>query len=375
MNVFFTITFSNKVLGAHSRHREMVKQLANKECKVIWIGPSASDLFTFFCDDDKQGNVTFIKSKFNILLKFSFVGKFLFSWLNCLLFRVKYYKCKYTIKYFAMNHYLYLGMFFSFLKKGVFFCRMDLVNQHSTNRDYHNNLAFIAIYYFYAFIQLVTLYLSNKYIVQTEILKRDLKARYKSITCSKMIYVLPNNILKKPRSNLRHPFFHDKISIGFLSNMNWNMKGLEVLSVFCNKCDAKKYKIQIAGIGFDLEKLKSSITNKDVLFCGKVNGQEFLEHIDILLVTSIVDYCPNVVLEALNLNIPIVASRIPVHEYLLGKYHVGLFNLDVDDIAQEIDNTINKVLSYRTEVLAHQKQHSLVFDFDWGAKVVLLLKD
>lgn len=358
----FTITFSKFAQGAHTRHKEMVRQLLNLGWEVYWIGLSEQDLLVSV-DGSQVDKLHFIKGKFEVLCKIPFLGKLIYAFLNKCIFNITHKKT--ITHHLYLNNYLALGGFLATYKKIFFFCRMDIYTQYKNRMLQKNTKTNRFVLVFLKTVQYLTLCISEKYIVQTEPLKTEIVSRFNK---KFRVEVLPNNAFIRKSKNERK--MNETIKIGFMANMHWEMKGLDILSEYFQQFSSFDEQIVIAGDGPDLDKLKTNLNIPNVNYLGRVDGEKFLLDIDVLLVTTRFDYCPNILLEAMSFGVPIIASNIPVHRYLLGDEHPGLFDIgNVDNIRQKI----NQFKLNKDNFIRCQNEQVKSFYFNWGDKVEMLL--
>lgn len=359
----YTITFSKFSQGAHTRHKEMIKQLLGLGWTVYWIGFSEEDVTSHLSNSELK-RFNFIRAKFERVSKLPFLGKVVFSFLNKILFN---FSVKSEISHHIyLNNYLALGGVLATFKKVFFFCRMDIYVQYvnkSEEKGLRKSTFFLV---FLKTIQYLTLLVSKRYVVQTEPLREEIKLRFKT---DFSVDVLPNNAFKRKEINKK------KITrlnlIGFIANMYWEMKGLDILSIYGRELLLPNMNLIVAGDGPDFNKIQDSLCHENVEYLGRVDAISFLLGIDVLLVTTRFDYCPNVLLEAMSVGVPIIASNIPVHKFLLGEDHPGLF--DLHNI-ETINIKMAALSGNRDLFLDFQNNQIKKFYFDWGSEIHKILK-
>ena len=362
----YTISFSHNAQGAHTRHKMFANEMLAFGWELYWVGLAKDDILNNI-EHRNLGNFHFIQARFLFLLRVPFLGKVLFSFLNKLLFNIRY-RIEVT-HHVYFNNYLALGGYLATLKKIFFFCRMDIylqyVNKKKCNKKRPNRL----ILFFLSCVQYLTLIISEKYVVQTEPLRVGLQKR---TALNKKIGILPNNSYPVVNIKRKPPLSTNQrnIKIGFMANMHWEMKGLDILVDFCKGSKLKPYYFEIAGDGPDLEKLKNSLVQNNVKFLGRVKGAVFLESIDCLLVTTRFDYCPNIILEAISLGVPVIASNIDVHRYMLGCEHPLLFDLNK---IEDVHSKLSHLLEFKDHIVEEQFERAEIFNFDWGKEINKIL--
>jgi glycosyltransferase involved in cell wall biosynthesis len=127
--------------------------------------------------------------------------------------------------------------------------------------------------------------------------------------------------------------------IGFVGNCFYRPKGMDLLADAFRIVVAKRaIKLAILGDGPGLLQFRSHISDagiaEHVCFLGRVaNAWQYMRSLDLLVAPSRLDNCPNVVFEALAANVPIVATRIDAHEYILGPDAPQLVSCERHEIA------------------------------------------
>ncbi len=157
--------------------------------------------------------------------------------------------------------------------------------------------------------------------------------------------------LEKDKINLREEFNIDNediviSNIGRLTEQKGHIYLFKALSIVKNKFD--KFKVLIVGKG-DLEKeLKNKVSRYNlenhIIFTGfRSDIYNILDQSDFLVHTALWEGCPNTLLEAMAVGIPIVASDIPSVEEIIINENVGYLakNKNPKDIAEKMLKMIN----------------------------------
>lgn len=224
----------------------------------------------------------------------------------------------------------------------------------------------------------------DKIIFVSEYLRKNICKRlnYKEIDKTKVIYnnINTNRVIELSKEK---PFIFDekKKIIGFVGNLYSEGKGLKFLLNVFYKLKQKKSDILliIIGIGPDYNKL-ISLTNKlnlqnDVIFVGFVqNPIKYIKSFDIMILPSRMEAFPLVILEALYVDTPVIASNVGGVPEIL-KYDDLLFNYGNEN---EVIRKLLKLLNNEKEYKRHLKLcENIKFDFifDWGKEIITTLID
>ncbi len=217
-------------------------------------------------------------------------------------------------------------------------------------------------------------------VVQTEPLRGLLLSRH-GIQLAKKIYVLPNNcnwrkiIKNKPRKGFKNIFMANYPRVGFFFGSGWDIKGgdifLKAIAIARKEID---FQVIICGHAREgenqIKRLQCQIGNRWLCYLGFVHNLPFyFRIIDLLVVPSRWDNCPNVVLEAMEAGCCVIASDIHCHRYIL----------NYDDLLFPPQNPIalaNKIKDILTDSNYRRKLQLLIlkrrelFRFDWGKECV-----
>ena len=212
---------------------------------------------------------------------------------------------------------------------------------------------------------------------QAKFLENLFKKRFK---CNpKNIKVLPNNCIKKT-IKIKKVFRKNKkkISIGFAAPMYWSCKGLENIIKLYKELVHKKilFKFEIAGKGPHEIRLRSAlnkISNKHFTWNGWVNNiDNFFDKIDLLIVPSLYDSSPNLVLEALQKKKIIFASDINAHREILKDNDLLFSTKNTKHLSDKILK-YKKSKNYKKRL---QKKINIIkkdFTFNWEKKFSTLV--
>ena len=366
-----TVSLQNKGHGTFPRHEKMAIALKNKGYDVIWISPPG------YKNKDFK-NISLVG---NFIPDFFFIGIYLKVFLTCI-YNIKLIRDIDIV--FAIREYDAMSIFFNpFFKKAkkIFFSRGDVVSILKINLPDKNFIQKIKdrfIILVYPTLQKIIYKKTDLTLLQTKFLKSIFERRLKC--SSKNIKVLPNNCINKPQKKSKYlKLDNKKIIIGFAAPMYWSCKGLEtILEIYKELVDKKIFfKLEIAGKGPQEFKLKSalhSVSDQHYKWNGWVNNiDNFFNKIDILVVSSLYDSSPNLLLEALQKKKIIFASNISAHKEIL-KYNELLFSKKkIKNLITRIEK-INKSEIYKKNIekkILNRKKNST---FDWELKFYELIK-
>lgn len=377
-----TFTETAFALGAHSRHKEMVKALLRAGHEVVWIGPSKADV-------SELVGVRFVHLRWPWLSRLSILGYVFRLGLNLVHSNWQY--DSFDATFVIRERELLVLWLLRRRRKGaslLFFQRAAAVEklqfslQHE--RSIPRRIKLRLQIAFWGFLRPVLYRVPDKIVVQTPRHGRELASHGAGI--SNALIVLPNSVgASWMRSdNLDVRLLADvplaaKV-IGYVGNIYLHGKGLDLmLRAFRAITDQVDCVLVIFGEGPDLEKIRNLTEElglgRRVRILGRIDGAiRYMRSLDALMHLSRIDDCPNVVLEALQSGVPLIASRVPAHEFLLGETFLGLADAEETAIAQ-IAVLVLKHDEYRRELLIQQVERARLFGFDWGGEVVRIFED
>lgn len=216
---------------------------------------------------------------------------------------------------------------------------------------------------------------SQKIIVQCVDDKNILIERYgnKIKDLGSKIYVQINNINASwiSDSNMKKKEHDDSIvRIAFIGNFSNNRKGHQLLLPAIKKLIDEGYNIRlfIAGDGKQFESYKREYMGcREMIFLGRVKSSgEILIDSDFEVVPSLMDSCPNTVLEGINIGVPVYGTDVGgIKEILQDKNY--LFEPDVDSIytfiKKKIDTGDYTSDGTKQKVIKHR------LTFDWSDRI------
>lgn len=216
---------------------------------------------------------------------------------------------------------------------------------------------------------------STKIIVQCKNDKENLIKRNERFdrTLKDKVYIQINNVnaswmyakgleLKEKKDEI--------IRILFIGDFSSKRKGHGILLPAIVKLLEAEVNIElyIAGSGLELEKYKEEYKRyQQIHFLGRVNNMEhYLAECDFEVVPSLIDSCPNTVLEGLNAGIAVYGANTGGIPDLLveNKY---LFEPNVEDVYSFLHRVITEK-SYVEDAI-NQKENRERLTFDWSGKI------
>ena len=207
------------------------------------------------------------------------------------------------------------------------------------------------------------------------------RAKCNHVEKTKIIY---NNITSRMERLSKEKcinFGADKKIIGFVGGLYGEGKGLKYLIKAFYKVKQKipNSMLVIVGDGPDKEKLILLVKNlnleKDVIFTGfKDNPLQYMKGFDLMVLPSLHEACPLVIIEALCVGTPVIGSDVGGIPEVL-KYDKLLFKpKNVDELASKILNSFQNGEAYK-KVLKLCEERKRAFIFDWGNTMVKAIEE
>jgi glycosyltransferase involved in cell wall biosynthesis len=224
---------------------------------------------------------------------------------------------------------------------------------------------------------------SKKIIVQCNYDLNNLLNRHKTIKKSikEKSYVQINNvnapwIVDKSKKEIEYKMEDNKsFKICFIGDFSNTRKGHDIfLNAIKRLLDEKEnIKAYVIGDGKLLENEKDIYSDyKNIIFMGRLNNPiDVIKQVDLVVVPSRADSCPNTVLESLYNNILVIGANAGGIPEILNNNDM-LFEPESKSLYEKIrevysDNYINK------KILTLQKQRNKELSFDWVNKISKIL--
>lgn len=238
---------------------------------------------------------------------------------------------------------------------------------------------------FYPLVQRFVMRRVSGVVVQGGFLGDLLKARWSDMTCP--VIVLPNDCRFEwsleegaELADTISAFRGEGLLIGLVAQAFWAGKGFDLFFEALGLLkDCPDIRAVILGYGEDEALIRKTIAEmgltERVLFPGRANAaRRVMSLFDTMVVpTRFMDACPNVVMEAMDVGVAILASDIPAHRAQLNAPELLFPNGDAQALADGIRRLRDpKWLQRNRDLVAERRQ---IFDFDWDARVAALFDD
>ena len=130
----------------------------------------------------------------------------------------------------------------------------------------------------------------------------------------------------------------------------------------------------LVGGGKTLEVWQERFPSERIRFLGRMeNPLTVMKNCDLLTVPSLADSCPNTVMEALYLGIPVIGSRAGgIPEILLDEE--ALFPTDWEQLAGKIE-TCYRDKAFLTRLREKQAERKKELSFDWAERIYELITE
>lgn len=198
---------------------------------------------------------------------------------------------------------------------------------------------------------------------------------------TRVIYNNINTPRVKVLSKVPAKDFGNKIKVGFVGSLNEEGKGIKYLiKAFYNvKKVIMDCLLIIVGTGQDELKLKqlciSLNLNDDVIFTGLVeNPLQYMKGFDLLVLPSLHEACPLVILESLYVGTPVIASKVGGIPEILKYDELLVEPGNVQALADKLMNLMRNKKDYNKAVeLCNERKQK--FKFNWDEVMINILRD
>lgn len=231
----------------------------------------------------------------------------------------------------------------------------------------------------FSLAEVMTILHAKKIIVQCKYDREELKKRHKFFgnIIDKKTKVQINNVNPSwavSFENEKKNKLEERFSVGSVNDFTSKRKGCDIFLKAIAELIDEGIPLQgyIAGDGklFNYYKEKYS-TYKQIYFLGRIkNPSEFVKKMDLAVVPSRADSCPNTIMEALYNEVPVIGSRCGGIPEIL-KDSRALFDPDIQELKDRILFFMED--KNRNELLNRQKNRKEELCFDWVKKIADLL--
>ena len=349
--------------GAHKRFLELVKS-ASKNNKVVLISRSIPELKE--CKNIKhyelpQKSGHFTPSHIEKIIRISKV----------LRKKKKDIEYDYAVSFGPADTFCY-GI--SGYKNIATLFREDFIGYKTIEK-----ISSIKLWYF-KMLERYAIKHSQKVIVQCEDDKKALIRRYgkKYSGLASRIYVQINNVNASWMQDCRTQKKRDDdiIKIMFIGNFSDNRKGHQLLLPAIRRLinDGYDIKLYVAGDGKQLgifcDEYKSY---KEIVFLGHTKkARQYLSESDFEIVPSLMDSCPNTVLEGISCGVAVYGTDVGGIKDILQDRNY-LFKPSVDCLYKFIKNKIDK--KEFIDDASEQESIKKRLTFDWGEKILGIIDE
>ena len=348
-----------RLTGAHSRFLELAKGLS-KDNKVIIISRKIPQLeneknIIFYHINDNDSRL--VPDHIAAILKISRKSR-----------KVKQRECYDTA--ISFTPFISIAFKMGGIKNIVSLFREDLIGYHKiigTNK--------LKIFY-YKLIEILAVRCSKKIIVQCHDDKRSLIARTRKFDnkIENKVDIQINNANASWMNMESYGHADNAIPnillIGEFSNLR---KGHHLLLAAATRLydEGYDFTVSLAGDGPDLPKYIEKYKHYSrISFLGKIKVAEHLGKADFLFVPSLMDSCPNTVLEALNAGVAVYGSNIGGIADLLVEQEY-LFDPTVDATYDFLKHVLDSKRYVDDRIKQRKRKEELCFDWAYKIKVLI----
>ena len=167
---------------------------------------------------------------------------------------------------------------------------------------------------------------------------------------------------------------NDRFRVCFVGGFDDLRKGQELFLKAAEQLTQKYPDMEflLVGGGKKLEDWKKQYQTERIRFLGRMdNPLSVMKSCDLLAVPSLADSCPNTVMEALYLGIPVIGSRAGgIPEILLDEQ--ALFPPDWEQLAKKIEDCCRD-RTFLKELSEKQAERKKELSFDWAERIIELI--
>ncbi len=359
--VSYTDFEHGKLTGAHKRFLELVRYLS-KDNKIIMVSHAVPQLSE--CD-----NIEFYYIENPKIKKLPMHLKGMCAIVK----KLKEIKNKVSYDYaisFAAVYTVCLKQ--TGYKNIVTLLREDTIEYLKSIGSNNLKIKYFQIY------ERITVKVSDKIIVQCQNDKNNLINRNSKFNknLEKKVFVQINNInaswMKSSEENQKTE--DESINIMFIGDFSNPRKGHSILLPAVKRLVDEGYKIKlfVAGDGVEKSEYEKEYANDSIIFLGRVNNiNDYLLNSDINIVPSLIDSCPNTVLEGIKAGVATYGARTGGIPDLMENNEEYMFDPTIDLVYEFLvkklkNNQFKKDALKQVVIKDHLK-------FDWGRKIEMIV--
>lgn len=344
----------NGLTGAHKRFLELVRGVAKKN-HVILVSFGVPQL-------EEETGIQHYRVKQSSLKMPAHIKRIfeLCRALRKIKAKINY---NYAISFHATNTICYKVCGYKHI---VSMFREDLVGYHESLKEAKEKIAY------FRWLERTAVKASEKIIVQCKHDREALLSRHEK-HCKGLrdkLYIQTNNANASwmdslPVQHIQTDDFAPKIL--FIGNFSDERKGHKQLLEAAKKLldDGYEFQLFLAGDGKQCDYYKNKYQNyKQIFFLGRVtNMKKYFEICDFEMVPSLIDSCPNTVLEAINAGVAVYgANRGGIPDLL--QEGIYMFEPDKEHISRFLQDVIDSK-RYREDAVKQRKLKKML-SFDWA---------
>lgn len=235
---------------------------------------------------------------------------------------------------------------------------------------------------------------SDVVMTQTDVGFSQLQAEYPFLD-DKPHYVLPNNLNvpwiannvealgeatgKWAGSGSRSESGRSTFRLCFVGSIKLDVKGIDTLVEAVSKIEADALQLDIVGDGPEVRELEKlieqyGIRDRTTRYGWMENPMEVMNQSDLVIVPSRFDECPNVVLEALAVGVPVVGSNVDGIAVMLQHAELLFPPGNAEAIAEVVRRAIRDEVFYE-EVVDLCSERAVEYVFDYGERFAEIVID
>lgn len=365
---FFFIAHVHGRFGGYSRQMELARGAAMQGHRVVWAGPLQAR-----AEIEELGNVRFIEAYtpgFHIPLLTNLTRSLVTFLRNADIVK------RSTLLLFTEIDVLALWVASPFLSpmKSVFMQRSDLIHQY----QFLSGITGSKAMRFRASALKIIFKLTHSKLDQIVVQTPALQARLVKLGVRTPISTVVNNC--NPSWSESEKGAPRIISLGkqathflVIANFFYFIKGFDILfAAIAELKEREDFRVHVIGGGRDQDLIRSELDRrnlrKHVQLKGRLeNAGQYIKEYDVIVIPSALDACPNVLLESITAKVPIIATDIEAHRYLL-RDKIPMCAPDSANLSAHMKRFLESDAAQRQEFIP--KNLSDRYIFDWPAAIL-----